>query len=123
MNTTATKAPPSERPRKLAGEPQSQDSAATGPSAAPPASAQTENQSQSRTQSKASLLLQMLKREEGATLDQMVAATGWLRHTTRAALTGLRKEGHEFMKSKNADGETVYRTEKPGQSRGSKDAA
>jgi len=52
--------------------------------------------------------------KSGATLDDMVAATGWLPHTTRAALTGLRKKGHELAKSKNADGQTVYRIEKAG---------
>jgi hypothetical protein len=36
----------------------------------------------------------MLEGESGATLDQLVAATGWLPHTTRAALTGLRKRGY-----------------------------
>ena len=52
--------------------------------------------------------------KSGATLDDMVAATGWLPHTTRAALTGLRKKGHELAKSKNAEGQTVYRIEKAG---------
>ena len=36
----------------------------------------------------------MLEGERGATLDQLVAVTGWLPHTTRAALTGLRKRGY-----------------------------
>ena len=31
---------------------------------------------------------------DGATLAELVAATGWLPHTTRAALTGLRKRGY-----------------------------
>jgi hypothetical protein len=31
---------------------------------------------------------------EGALLDKIVAATGWLPHTVRAALTGLRKRGY-----------------------------
>jgi hypothetical protein len=76
-----------------------------------------------REGTKKALVLSLLSRPQGATIEDLLSATGWLPHTTRAALTGLRKEGHEFMKSKNADGETVYRTEKPGQSRGSKDAA
>ena len=38
-----------------------------------------------------------------------MAATGWLPHTTRAALTGLRKKGHRLAKSQNAEGRTVYR--------------
>ncbi len=31
---------------------------------------------------------------EGATISELIAATGWLPHTTRAALTGLRKRGY-----------------------------
>ena len=33
---------------------------------------------------------------QGATLDALVNATGWLPHTTRAVLTGLRKRGFEI---------------------------
>src|SRR5215216_183976 len=58
------------------------------------------------------LVLSLLSRPQGATIDDLLGATGWLPHTSRAALTGLRKEGYEFAKSKNAEGETVYRTEK-----------
>jgi hypothetical protein len=57
---------------------------------------------------KASSVLALLHREEGATLADMVAATGWLPHTTRAALTGLRKKGHTLEKSKRGD-QTCYR--------------
>jgi hypothetical protein len=31
---------------------------------------------------------------EGASLDKIVAATGWLPYTVRVALTGLRKRGY-----------------------------
>ncbi len=34
-------------------------------------------------------VIALLERDSGATLDELVAATGWLPHTTRAALTGL----------------------------------
>jgi hypothetical protein len=45
----------------------------------------------------------------GATLNDMVGATGWLPHTTRAALTGLRHKGYAIARGKNAKAETVYR--------------
>jgi hypothetical protein len=61
-----------------------------------------------RAGSKQALLISLLSRAKGATLDDLVKATGWLRHTTRAALTGLRKKGHELAKSKNASGQSVY---------------
>jgi hypothetical protein len=67
-----------------------------------------------REGTKKALVLSLLSRPKGATIDDLLSATGWLPHTTRAALTGLRKEGYEFLKSKNAEGETVYRTEKHG---------
>jgi len=55
--------------------------------------------------SKIAQVITMLER--GATLADMIAATGWLPHTTRAALTGLRKKGHEIGKV-SRDGVTVY---------------
>jgi hypothetical protein len=39
-------------------------------------------------------VIELLQRGDGATLVELVAATGWLPHTTRAALTGLRKRGY-----------------------------
>ncbi|HEX8415150.1 MAG TPA: DUF3489 domain-containing protein [Sphingomicrobium sp.] len=57
---------------------------------------------------KSSLVLEMLRRNDGATLDELVAATGWLRHTTRAALTGLRKKGHAIEKTKRTDATSYH---------------
>jgi hypothetical protein len=65
----------------------------------------------SRAGSKQSLVISLLSRARGATLDQLVEATGWLPHTTRAALTGLRNKGRVLAKSKNAAGQSVYRIE------------
>jgi DNA-binding IclR family transcriptional regulator len=53
-------------------------------------------------------VLGLLQREEGATLAELVAATGWQPHTTRAALTGLRHKGHLIEKWQR-DGATTYR--------------
>src|SRR5208283_4605316 len=38
-------------------------------------------------------VVELLQRDRGATITELNAATGWLPHTTRAALTGLRKRG------------------------------
>jgi hypothetical protein len=43
--------------------------------------------------SKRSQVIGMLSAPAGATVTELVAATSWLPHTTRAFLTGLRKEG------------------------------
>ncbi|MFC4294649.1 DUF3489 domain-containing protein [Novosphingobium tardum] len=58
--------------------------------------------------SKQSLVIELLRRSEGATLAELVEATGWLPHTTRAALTGLKKKGHVLAKDKRGDA-TCYR--------------
>lgn len=85
--------PATKRPRKMARDPE----------VAPPApTAQRIN--------KSDLIVTLLKREGGATLDEMIAATSWLPHTTRAALTGLKKKGHQVM-SEKADGVRRYRIE------------
>lgn len=56
-----------------------------------------------RPGTKQALVLELLGRDEGATLDQLVSATGWLPHTTRAALTSLRKKGHAIDSTKAGD--------------------
>jgi hypothetical protein len=66
-----------------------------------------ESQTAPRPASKQGKVLQMLERKEGASLDELVEATGWLPHTTRAALTGIRKRGVTLDKSK-VDGVTRY---------------
>jgi hypothetical protein len=50
--------------------------------------------------SKTADVIAMLQRDSGATLPELVEATGWLPHTTRAALTGLRKKGHAIARGK-----------------------
>lgn len=57
---------------------------------------------------KSAAIIALLQRKEGATLAEMVEATGWLPHTTRAALTGLKKKGHVIDKVKRGD-TTCYR--------------
>lgn len=52
-------------------------------------------------------LLALLRRSGGATLADLTDATGWLPHTARAMLTGVRKKGFEIAKEK-VDGATRY---------------
>jgi hypothetical protein len=47
-----------------------------------------------RDGTKLARVIELLQRGDGATIDDLIAATGWLAHTTRAALTGLRKRGY-----------------------------
>ena len=62
--------------------------------------------------SKQQLLADLLIRDSGATLNEMVSATGWLPHTTRAALTGLKKKGYAISSDK-VDGVRTYRALAP----------
>jgi Protein of unknown function (DUF3489) len=50
----------------------------------------------------------LLERDRGATLAELIAATDWLPHTVRAALTGLRKRGFVITldRSSNERGST-----------------
>lgn len=61
-----------------------------------------------RAGSKLARLVGMLERADGATVDELMAATDWLAHTTRAALTSLRKRGYELDRQRS-DGMTRYR--------------
>ena len=58
--------------------------------------------------SKQQQLASLIVRDAGATLDQMIATTGWLPHTTRAALTGLKRKGY-VISSDKVDGVRTYR--------------
>ena len=60
-----------------------------------------------KSPTKQSQVLKMLRSEGGVPLAAIVAATGWQAHTARAALTGLRKQGHAIERSKVV-GETRY---------------
>jgi hypothetical protein len=51
-----------------------------------------------RPGSKSQRLLDLLKTGTGASLDEMIEATGWQAHTVRAAMTGLRKRGHTIAR-------------------------
>ena len=45
-----------------------------------------------RTGTKQALVVEMLRRPEGATVDQIMEATGWQRHTVRSAFAGALKK-------------------------------
>ncbi len=53
-----------------------------------------------RTASKIGIVLRLLQAPEGAGLAKLIEVTGWLPHTTRAALTGLRKRGYTVVAEK-----------------------
>jgi hypothetical protein len=62
-----------------------------------------------RDGSKLASVIALLRRSEGATIDVLTKATGWLPHTTRAAITGVRKRGYSVVLDRGAEGASVYR--------------
>jgi hypothetical protein len=74
-----------------------------------PSLQQAPSRSAPRPGSKQAQVLALLEREEGATLNDLIQATGWLPHTTRAALTGLRQKGYQVERTQHADGSSLYR--------------
>jgi Protein of unknown function (DUF3489) len=60
--------------------------------------------------SKREQLIRMLSTKAGTDLATLGATLGWLPHTTRAALSGLRKAGHPVLTEKSEGGKpTRYR--------------
>ncbi|MFC0588253.1 DUF3489 domain-containing protein [Novosphingobium aquiterrae] len=95
-------------PRKMAREPR------TATTQTDPAADTTAASVHPEKNTKIALVRTLLGREEGATLAELTSATGWLAHTARAALTGLRKKGAVLEKSKRGD-LTCYRIVDGGQ--------
>lgn len=62
-----------------------------------------------KPQTKASLVEGLLLDDAGASLADLGQATGWLPHTCRAFLTGLRKKGRHLERGKREDGVTIYK--------------
>src|SRR5712671_2317961 len=62
-----------------------------------------------RASTKRAVLIGMLERPEGASVAELGRRLGWLPHTVRAAITGLRHAGHDVTRSKDAEGQSVYR--------------
>ena len=62
-----------------------------------------------RAGTKKSQVIALLARGEGASVAELMATTGWLRHTTRAVLSGLRKTGMEIIVMREAGSTTRYR--------------
>ena len=57
------------------------------------------------------MLIDMLKRDEGASIGQIVEATGWQKHTVRGAISGALKKklGLAVTSTRSETGERVYR--------------
>ena len=63
---------------------------------------------QTKNQSKSASVTKMLSRANGATVAEIIRATGWKEHSCRAFLTGVRKTS-KLVKEQRPDGKTAYR--------------
>jgi hypothetical protein len=99
MPTVADEAPAAEAPKKR-GRPRK--AATTGTDTAPAP--------KTRDGTKQALVIAMLRRKQGATIAQIVEATGWRSHTVRGFFAGAlkRKLGLEVT-SEKVEGSRVYR--------------
>lgn len=63
--------------------------------------------------SKLSRVVALLSRPEGVTLEEMMAATKWQKHTVRGALSGAlkKKRGYVVTSTKDGDDARVYKIE------------
>lgn len=77
--------------------------------AAPAANADAASE-RPRSGTKQEVVIGMLRAEDGATIDEIVAATGWLAHTSRGFMSGaLKKKLGLTITSETAEGRRVYR--------------
>ena len=61
---------------------------------------------------KTATILKLINRPKGASIAELQKTVDWKPHSIRAALTGLRKKGHDVQREKDAKGVTVYRLAK-----------
>jgi hypothetical protein len=73
--------------------------------------ATAEAKPQAREGTKQATLIAMLRRPEGADLDEIAEATGWQKHTIRGAISGALKKklGLEVTSTKDSQGRRAYR--------------
>lgn len=88
-------------PRKVARKPKAPSAKLT------PESQANEDATPTPVRGKIEQVLDLLRRETGATLSDLTDVTGWLPHSTRAMLTGLQKKGH-LVERQQREGVSCY---------------
>ena len=79
--------------------------------AAEPAASGQEPKPQPREGTKQATLIALLRRQDGADLDEIAEATGWQKHSIRGAISGALKKklGLQVTSTKDQEGRRVYR--------------
>ena len=64
-----------------------------------------------KRETKLSVLIALLERPEGANLEDMIAATGWQKHTIRSALSHAlaKKRGYQIVSEKTENAARIYK--------------
>jgi FtsZ-interacting cell division protein ZipA len=107
---------PETKPKKVKGAKPAKKAKATKPAKttkkAKPRKKAAAKPAAERSNKKAEVIA-MMKRAKGATLAEIVEATGWQKHTIRGFVSILGKKGGEQIESsKNAAGERTYKMAK-----------
>ncbi len=83
-------------------------SAASPPCVPPPSNRDKTSPDTPKAGSKKALLLDLLGQTSGVPMAAMIHTTGWQAHSVRAALSGLRKQGHTITRSRTEGGQSIY---------------
>ncbi len=67
------------------------------------------SQAKKQTATKSATVCKLLARPRGATVPELMTATGWQNHSVRAFFTGLRKKGLSLAREERTSGELAYR--------------
>ncbi len=64
-----------------------------------------------KRETKLTALVVLLSRPEGANIEDMIAATGWQKHTIRSALSHAlaKKHGYQIVSEKSENGARIYK--------------
>jgi hypothetical protein len=91
----------------------SEEHSAPDPSSAGGNGTAHQRSSSPRGGTKLAQVVELLQQDRGASIAELIVATGWLPHTTRAALTGLRKRGFvTAIDRSDKERGSIYRVEK-----------
>lgn len=66
-------------------------------------------QSKKAPATKTAAVCKLLARPRGATMQELMTATGWQNHSVRAFFTGLRKKGRTLVREERTSGDLAYR--------------
>jgi len=86
----------------------------TGRNKTPSAAPQSK---QHKRPTKKSRLIKLLSRKRGCGIDVLVKELGWQAHTIRAAISRLKSEGYEIIRSTSPGGKTIYQLIQPSSGR------